>query len=209
MLKETVSEKSVKPIKSSSKKPFSNWEELEEQEQELKFNLSENQSHLEKDFTAKFEKKVINEKLSPMPKLKTPNQVIEKKKQSIINSNSVINDMQEKTPLSENNLSSKTTSEELIKKNEKPLSFREIIMKRMNNLQEQVVTVKESKTQSSDANASVVDNVRNTIYKKIDLIHYHGLGFTNIQNYLNLWKWKYQHKGLTPNQQTAVLYFNV
>ncbi|WP_342264158.1 hypothetical protein [Spiroplasma endosymbiont of Clivina fossor] len=41
------------------------------------------------------------------------------------------------------------------------------------------------------------------------LIHYHGLGFTNIQNYLNLWKWKYQHKGLTPNQQTAVLYFNV
>ncbi len=41
------------------------------------------------------------------------------------------------------------------------------------------------------------------------LIHYHGLGFTNIQNYLNLWKWKYQHKGLTPNQQTVVLYFNV
>ncbi|WP_215826137.1 transposase [Spiroplasma endosymbiont of 'Nebria riversi'] len=41
------------------------------------------------------------------------------------------------------------------------------------------------------------------------LIHYHGLGFTNIQNYLNLWKLKYQHKGLTPSQQTAVLYFNV
>ncbi len=41
------------------------------------------------------------------------------------------------------------------------------------------------------------------------LIHYHGLGFTNIQNYLNLWKWKYQHKVLTPNQQTVVLYFNV
>ncbi|WP_342255641.1 hypothetical protein [Spiroplasma endosymbiont of Poecilobothrus nobilitatus] len=41
------------------------------------------------------------------------------------------------------------------------------------------------------------------------LIHYHGLGFTNIQNYLNLWKWKYQHKGLTPNQQSSVLYFNV
>ncbi|WP_342264720.1 hypothetical protein [Spiroplasma endosymbiont of Clivina fossor] len=39
-------------------------------------------------------------------------------------------------------------------------------------------------------------------------VYYHGLGFTNIQNYLNLWKWKYQHKGLTPNQQTAVLYFN-
>ncbi|WP_338965939.1 IS1/IS1595 family N-terminal zinc-binding domain-containing protein [Spiroplasma endosymbiont of Sarcophaga carnaria] len=41
------------------------------------------------------------------------------------------------------------------------------------------------------------------------LIHYHGLGFTNIQNYLKLWKWKYQHKGLTPNQQSTVLYFNV
>ncbi|RUO86185.1 MULTISPECIES: hypothetical protein [unclassified Spiroplasma] len=41
------------------------------------------------------------------------------------------------------------------------------------------------------------------------LIHYHGLGFTNIQNYLNLWKWKYQHKGLTPKQQSTVLYFNV
>ncbi|WP_215825789.1 2-oxo acid dehydrogenase subunit E2 [Spiroplasma endosymbiont of 'Nebria riversi'] len=188
MLKETVSEKSVKPIKSSSKKLPSNWEE---QEQELKFNLSENQSHLEKGFTAEFEKKVINQKLSPTPKPKSPHQVIEKNK-SIINSNSVIsdmqeknesgiskfrqrilnklNDIQEKTPLSENNLSSKTTSEELIKKNEKPLSFREIIMKRMNNLQEQVVTVKESKTQSSDANASFVDNARNTIYKKIDLI---------------------------------------
>ncbi|WP_342277520.1 2-oxo acid dehydrogenase subunit E2 [Spiroplasma endosymbiont of Nephrotoma flavescens] len=191
MLKEIVSEKSVKPIKSSSKKLFSNWEELEEREQELKFNLSENQSHLENGFTAEFEKKVINEKLSPTPKPKSLNQVIEKK-QSIINSNSVISDMQEKnesgiskfrqrilnklsdiqekTPLPENNLSSKTTSEELIKKNEKPLSFREIIMKRMNNLQEQVATVKESKTQSSDANASFVDNARNTIYKKIDLI---------------------------------------
>lgn len=191
MLKEIVSEKSVKPIKSSSKKLFSNWEELEEQEQELKFNLSENQSHLENGFTAKFEKKVINEKLSPSPKPKSPNQVIEKK-QSIINSNSVISDMQEKNesgiskfrqrvlnklsdmqekvPLPENNLSSKTTSEELIKKNEKPLSFREIFMKRMNNLQEQVVAVKESKTQLSDANASFVDNARNTIYKKIDLI---------------------------------------
>ncbi|WP_342255885.1 IS1/IS1595 family N-terminal zinc-binding domain-containing protein [Spiroplasma endosymbiont of Poecilobothrus nobilitatus] len=44
---------------------------------------------------------------------------------------------------------------------------------------------------------------------KESLIHYHGLGFTNIQNYLNLWKWKYQHKGLTPNQQSSVLYFNV
>ncbi len=41
------------------------------------------------------------------------------------------------------------------------------------------------------------------------LIHYHGLGFTNIQNYLNLWKWKYQHKGLTPNQQARILYFNI
>ncbi|WP_425378099.1 hypothetical protein [Spiroplasma endosymbiont of Polydrusus pterygomalis] len=41
------------------------------------------------------------------------------------------------------------------------------------------------------------------------LIHYHGLGFTNIQNYLNLWKWKYQHKDLTPNQQATVLYFNI
>ncbi|WP_342219056.1 hypothetical protein [Spiroplasma endosymbiont of Amphimallon solstitiale] len=25
------------------------------------------------------------------------------------------------------------------------------------------------------------------------ITHYHGIGFTNIQNYLNLWKWKYQH----------------
>ncbi len=41
------------------------------------------------------------------------------------------------------------------------------------------------------------------------LVHYHGLGFTNIQNYLNLWKWKYQHKDLTPNQQATVLYFNI
>ncbi|WP_342264310.1 hypothetical protein [Spiroplasma endosymbiont of Clivina fossor] len=38
------------------------------------------------------------------------------------------------------------------------------------------------------------------------LIHYHGLSFTNIQNYLNLWKWKYQHKGLTPKTNSGIIF---
>lgn len=41
------------------------------------------------------------------------------------------------------------------------------------------------------------------------LTHYHGIGFTNIQNYLNLWKWKYQHYGLNPYQQAKLLYFQL
>lgn len=41
------------------------------------------------------------------------------------------------------------------------------------------------------------------------LTHYHGIGFTNIQDYLNLWKWKYQHYGLNPYQQSNLLYFNL
>ncbi|WP_342217855.1 transposase-like zinc-binding domain-containing protein [Spiroplasma endosymbiont of Amphimallon solstitiale] len=41
------------------------------------------------------------------------------------------------------------------------------------------------------------------------ITHYHGIGFTNIQNYLNLWKWKYQNYGLTPYQKSNVLYFSL
>lgn len=41
------------------------------------------------------------------------------------------------------------------------------------------------------------------------ITHYHGIGFTNVQNYLNLWKFKYQHYGLTPYQKSAVLYFAI
>ncbi|WP_342263742.1 hypothetical protein [Spiroplasma endosymbiont of Clivina fossor] len=40
-------------------------------------------------------------------------------------------------------------------------------------------------------------------------VYYHGIGFTNIQDYLNLWKWKYQHYGLNPYQQSSLLYFNL
>lgn len=41
------------------------------------------------------------------------------------------------------------------------------------------------------------------------LTHYHGIGFTNIQDYLNLWKFKYQHYGLNPYQQSKLLYFQL
>lgn len=41
------------------------------------------------------------------------------------------------------------------------------------------------------------------------ITHYHGMGFTNIQNYLNLWKYKYQHYGLTPYQKSTTLYLTL
>jgi transposase-like protein len=41
------------------------------------------------------------------------------------------------------------------------------------------------------------------------ITHYHGIGFTNIQDYLNLWKYKYQHYGVSPYQQSKMLYFNL
>ncbi|WP_342264450.1 IS1595 family transposase [Spiroplasma endosymbiont of Clivina fossor] len=56
-------------------------------------------------------------------------------------------------------------------------------------------------------NLKNVSKVQSSI--KEFLTHYHGIGFTNIQDYLNLWKWKYQHYGLNPYQQSSLLYFNL
>lgn len=56
-------------------------------------------------------------------------------------------------------------------------------------------------------NLSNISKIQSSL--KEFITHYHGIGFTNIQNYLNLWKWKYQHYGLSPYQKSNVLYFSL
>lgn len=56
-------------------------------------------------------------------------------------------------------------------------------------------------------NLSNISKIQSSL-KEI-ITHYHGIGFTNIQNYLNLWKWKYQYYRLTPYQKSNVLYFSL
>lgn len=56
-------------------------------------------------------------------------------------------------------------------------------------------------------NLSNISKIQSSL--KEFITHYHGIGFSNIQNYLNLWKWKYQHYGLTPYQKSNMLYFSL
>ncbi|WP_308150207.1 transposase [Spiroplasma sp. AdecLV25b] len=61
--------------------------------------------------------------------------------------------------------------------------------------------------EASYKNLNKVSKIQSSL--KEFITHYHGIGFTDIQQYLNLWKFKYQHYGLTPHQKSTVLYFAI
>lgn len=65
-------------------------------------------------------------------------------------------------------------------------------------------TLQQIKTKSNPEaiykNLNKVSKIQSSL--KEFITHYHGIGFTNIQEYLNLWKYKYQHYGLTPYQKS-------
>jgi len=56
-------------------------------------------------------------------------------------------------------------------------------------------------------NLSNISKIQSSL--KEFITHYHGIGFTNIQNYLNLWKFKYQHYKLSPYAKSEALYLTL
>ncbi|WP_342252874.1 hypothetical protein [Spiroplasma endosymbiont of Zeiraphera isertana] len=56
-------------------------------------------------------------------------------------------------------------------------------------------------------NLSNISKIQSSL--KEFITHYHGIGFTNIQNYLNLWKFKYQHYKISPYAKSEALYFSL
>ncbi len=56
-------------------------------------------------------------------------------------------------------------------------------------------------------NLSNISKIQSSL--KEFITHYRGIGFTNIQNYLNLWKFKYQHYKISPYAKSEALYFGL
>ncbi|WP_342254205.1 IS1595 family transposase [Spiroplasma endosymbiont of Zeiraphera isertana] len=56
-------------------------------------------------------------------------------------------------------------------------------------------------------NLSNISKIQSSL--KEFITHYHGIGFTNIQNYLNLWKFKYRHYKIYPYAKSEALYFGL
>lgn len=78
-------------------------------------------------------------------------------------------------------------------------------------VQQTKCTLRQFKTEvnpeASYKNLDKVSKIQSSL--KEFITHHHGIEFTNIQQYLDLWKFKYQHYGLTPYQKSTMLYFAI